>query len=117
MKLKILLWFARILGIIAILFMMMFSLDVFGGNESLARQLLGFLKHNIPAFLFIIALVISWKYEIAGGIMFILLFIAAGIFFKSFSGNTGSLIIITPFALAGILFILHQVISQKSKVQ
>jgi hypothetical protein len=49
--------------------------------------------------------------------MFILLFIAAGIFFNSFSGNPGSLIIIAPFAIAGIIFIVHHVLSTKGKAQ
>ncbi len=117
MPLKALSWFARILAILTILFMMMFSLDSFGGDASFGRQILGFLIHNIPAFLFILALVISWKFEIAGGIMFIILFIAAGVFFKSFSGNPASLIIISPFAVAGIIFIAHHVLSLKGKMQ
>jgi hypothetical protein len=115
MLLKILYWFPRILAILAILFMIMFSLDSFGGNDPLGRQLLGFLMHNIPALVLIIALVIAWKYEILGGVIFILLFIALGIFFKSFSGNSGSLMIITPFLLAGAMFILHEVLSARSK--
>ena len=113
--LKILYWVPRILAILAILFMMMFSLDSFGGNAPFSRQLLGFLIHNIPVFILIIALVIAWKYEILGGVIFILMFFALGIFFKSFSGNSGSLMIITPFLLAGAMFILHEVLSAKSK--
>ncbi len=116
MTLKILYWFARILAILAIFFMMMFSLDVFEGQEAPVRKLLGFLIHNIPAFLFILALITAWKYEIAGGILLILLFIAAGIFFKSFTGNTGSLIIISPFVISGIIFILHHILSLRNKV-
>ena len=115
MALKILYWFPRILAILAILFMMMFALDAFGGDEPFGRQLLGFLVHNIPAFVLIIVLVIAWKYEIIGGVIFILLSVAMAIYFKSFSGNSGSLIIITPFLITGILFILYQVLSGKSK--
>jgi hypothetical protein len=115
MILKILSWFTRIFAILSILFLMMFSLDVFGGNEPLIRQLLGFLKHNIPAFALIIALIIAWKYEFAGGVIFILLFIALGIFWRSFSGNSGSLILIAPYFIVGILFILHRILSAKSK--
>jgi len=99
-----------------IIIMMMFSFDVFGGDESFVKQLLGFLIHNIPALLFIIALIIAWRYEIAGGIMFFVLFIAAGIFFKSFSGNAASLIIIVPFAVAGISFISHDILSRRGKL-
>lgn len=115
MILRILYWVPRILAILAILFMMMFSLDVFGGDEPIGRQLTGFLAHNIPAFVLIIVLIIAWKYEIIGGMIFILLFIALGIFFNSFTGNSGSLIILIPFLLAGAMFILHHFLSGKGR--
>jgi len=115
MILRILYWFPRILVILAILIMMMFSLDAFGGDEPIGRQLLGFLMHNIPAIVLIIVLVFAWRYEIIGGVIFILLFFVLGIFFKSFSGNSGSLIILAPFLLAGGLFILHHVLAARNK--
>ena len=110
MMLKLVLWFSRILAIISILFIMMFSFDVFGGGDPMIRQILAFLKHNIPAFTLIIALIIAWRYEVAGGAIFILLFIVWGRFWGSFSGNSGSLIIIVPFLIVGILVILHRIL-------
>ena len=103
------------MAILAILFMMMFSLDVFGGEEPFGRQLTGFLAHNLPAFALIIVLAISWKYEIIGGMIFLLLFFVLGIFFNSFTGNSGSLIILIPFLLAGAMFILHHFLSEKGR--
>jgi hypothetical protein len=91
----------------------MFSFDVFGGNDPFFRQLLSFLKHNIPAFSLIIALIVSWSYEIAGGAIFILLFIVWGKFWGSFSGNSGSLILIIPFLMVGILLFLHGVLIKR----
>ena len=113
MFLKILKWFARILAILSILFMLMFSLDSFGGDDSFGRQLLGFLKHNIPVFVLIIALIIAWRYEIAGGVLFIASFVALGIFFKTFAGNSASLIVVGPLFIAGISFILHRMLSRE----
>ena len=110
MILKILLWLTRILAIVSILFMMMFSLDAFEGDEPFIRKLLAFLIHNIPALSLIIALIVSWKYEIAGGLIFILLFIALGIYWESFSGNKSSLMIIAPYLLVGISFIIHRLL-------
>jgi hypothetical protein len=115
MVLRILFWFPRILAIIAILFMMMFSLDVFGGDEPVGRQLTGFLVNNIPVFVLILVLAIAWKFEIIGGIIFVLLFFALGIFFNSFTGNSGSLIILIPFLVAGAMFILHHFLSEKGR--
>jgi hypothetical protein len=107
MKTKAFFWIPRILAIIAILFMVMFSFDVFSGNEPPGKKILGFLIHNIPAFILIVILVIAWRWEVIGGILFIIAAIAASFFFKSFSGNPGSMIILAPFFITGLLFILH----------
>lgn len=115
MKLKILYWLPRILAILTALFMMLFSFDSFDGDNSFGKELLGFLLHNIPVFALIIILVIAWKYEIIGGALFILLFFALGLFFKSFSGHPASLIVISPILIAGVLFILHDILVSRSK--
>lgn len=110
MKEKALYWIPRILTIIAILFITMFSFDVFGGNEPLGRKLMGFLIHNIPALILTTILIISWKWETIGGIVFILSAIAGSIIFFMHSGKTGSIIIMVPFFITGLLFILHQML-------
>ncbi len=76
----------------------------------MTKQILAFIIHNIPAFALIIALVVSWRFEIAGGAIFILLFIALGFFWGRFKGNSGSLILISPFLLVGMLLILHRIL-------
>ena len=69
---KFIYWTPRILSIIFILFLAMFSLDVFEPGLSFSQILLGLFMHNIPVFILSIILWISWKYEIVGGIAFIL---------------------------------------------
>jgi hypothetical protein len=113
--LSVLIWFARILAILAILFMLMFSMDTFGGGESFGRQLSGFLVHSIPALLLIGALIVAWKFEIIGGVIFIIIAVALGIYWNSFKGNSGSLLILVPFLLTGLLFLLHGLLTRKSK--
>jgi hypothetical protein len=110
MSARIFYWIPRILTIIAILFVMMFSIDVFEGNEPLSKQLIGFLIHNIPAWILIGVLVVAWKWEIAGGSLFILCSLAGSLVFGGFRGNPGSLIVMAPFLLIGILFIVHEVV-------
>jgi hypothetical protein len=110
---KVLYWIPRILAILAILFMMMFSMDCFGENETLRNQLSCFFMHNIPAFLCVIALIIAWRWELLGGVIFILAFFAGMIFFNSFKGNPYSLIVISPFLLTGILFIADYMVKKK----
>jgi hypothetical protein len=114
MSKKILYWTPRILTILAIIFMLMFSFDALEGNESFARKFGGFLIHNIPAFILTGILIIAWIRELIGGLLFIIAFLAASIFFKTFSGNPGSLIIILPFMLTGILFILYYFLYKKN---
>lgn len=110
---RLLYWIPRIFTILAIFFMMMFSLDAFEGDEPLGKKIIGLLIHNIPVFILIIILVIAWKRELIGGVLFILAFIAGGVFFKSFSGNPGSLVVISPFFVTGGLFILHHIFYRK----
>lgn len=65
-------WAPRILGIIFVLFLMMFSLDIFEPGRTIQQIAVGLFMHNIPALFLLIILLISWKYEIIGGIVFIL---------------------------------------------
>lgn len=52
-------WIARILCITAILFIGMFSLDVFEPGLPLRQQLLGFFMHNIPALILVGLLIVA----------------------------------------------------------
>jgi hypothetical protein len=115
MGLKTLQWLARILAIAAILFMLMFSFDAFSGDEPFAKKLLGFLIQSIPSLVVTAFLVIAWKREIIGGILFILAFIVLAIFFKSFTENHTSLIVISPLLITGASFIIHQLLETKRK--
>jgi hypothetical protein len=69
---KFIFWTPRILSILFICFLAMFSLDVFSPGLSFWEIVLGLFMHNIPIFLLIAVLVISWKHEVVGGIVFIL---------------------------------------------
>jgi hypothetical protein len=106
-------WLPRILMILSLVFMTMFSLDSFGGNETIVRKFLGFLIHNIPVFILAILLVIAWKWELPGGILIILAAIAGSVYFRSFSGNPGSLVVIAPFLIEGVLFVLYGIVWAK----
>ena len=106
MQIKIFRWIARLLLIAAILFMMMFSLDVSESEGSLKEKAIGLFMHNIPAFILIAVLVIAWKRELAAGILLIILTLGMMYYFHSFTGNPGSLVVILPFLIAGIFFIV-----------
>jgi hypothetical protein len=106
-KKRFLYWTPRILGMLAILFMMLFSLDCFDGDGKLGANLLCLLMHNIPALIILGVLIVAWKWELIGGILFLAASLTGMIFFNVFSGNWGALIVMTPFIITGILFILH----------
>lgn len=65
-------WTPRILSIIFIAFLALMSLDVFSMGLGFWQTLGGLLMHNIPVFILLAILIISWKYEIVGGVAFIL---------------------------------------------
>ena len=48
------------------------SLDVISPELSFQQIAIGLFMHNIPVFILTAVLLISWKYEIVGGIVFIL---------------------------------------------
>ncbi len=103
-------WTPRILSVLFILFLALFSLDVFGMHLGFWATLLGLLIHNIPTFVLIAVLIVSWRYEIVGGIAFILagLFYIAMLLAGSFEPYmlTWILAISGPASLIGILFLL-----------
>jgi hypothetical protein len=74
---KIVYWAPRVLGIIFILFLAMFSLDVFEEGKGLGQIASGLFMHNIPVFILAAILAVAWKREIVGAVAFI----TAGIFY------------------------------------
>jgi len=95
--------------------MMLFSFDSFEGDAAFGMKILAFLIHNIPVFVLIALLIVAWKREVIGGGLLIAAFIAAGILFKSFSGNMASFIIISPILISGILFIFNGIQGKKNQ--
>jgi hypothetical protein len=67
---KFIYWTPRILSIVFILFIAMFSLDVFDEKLGFLGTLLGLFMHNIPVFILIIFLITAWKHEIVGAVAF-----------------------------------------------
>ena len=109
---KFLYWTPRILGIIFILFLMMFSLDVFEPGLTVWQITVGLFMHNIPALILLITLIISWQHELVGGIVFNLAglaYILMLIFGRNFQWFmlTWILIIAGPAFFIGIMFFLN----------
>jgi len=100
-------WSPRILCILATLFLMVFSLDVFNEAHGIKDLLLGLLMHNLPSLILFGLLALAWRWEWIGAVVFP----AGGLFYiyiawMKFPLSTYFLIS-GPFFLVGILFLLN----------
>jgi hypothetical protein len=111
---KFIYWAPRVLSILFIIFLSLFSLDVISPGLAAKEIIIGLFMHNIPSLVLLILLIISWKYEIVGGIAFLL----AGILYIVFASHAAitwyralswSLIIAGPAFFIGILFMINWV--------
>ncbi len=103
---RLLYWTPRILAILFALFISIFAFDVFEGNPPLPRLLLGLFMHLIPTFVLIIALVLAWRWEWVGA----LIFGGLGVFYIVWSWGrfnwSAPVFIAGPALLVGLLFLL-----------
>jgi hypothetical protein len=109
---KFLYWIPRILGILFILFLGLFALDVFVPGAPFTYMIVGFLIHLIPNFILSAVLIFAWRNELVGGLSFLLLFVVAILFFRA---ELAGFILFSPLILIGSLFILDH-FSLKRKV-
>lgn len=119
-------WTPRILCILLILFISMFAMDSFAPGFTFWQQIAAFAIHLIPTFVLIGLLILSWKKEFIGGLIFTLIGIGLSpilfIFNYKMNHSLGmSLLVIStltvPILIIGILFILsdyHK--KRKSKI-
>ena len=112
---KVIHWLPRIICILAILFLSMFALDTFEPELTIWQQSGAFLMHLIPSFILLALLIIAWKWEFIGGIIFALIGLGFSpfIFMHNYKMNqsvwhslTTILIITMPFVIVGMLFIV-----------
>ncbi len=120
-KIKIIHWIPRILCISAILFLGVFAFDSFAPELSMKQQIIGFLMHLIPNFVLLLALIIAWKRELTGGIIFAVIGILMMTFYicrwHMSAVNIWAIVTLLtipfPFILVGFLFILSYYMKKK----
>jgi len=105
-------WTPRIISILLLLFLAMFSLDIFGNDYTFWQTILGLFMHNIPVFVLAILLWISWKHEWVGALTFLLaglLYIFLTLWRNQFQWYmlSWSLIIAGPAFIIAFLFYLN----------
>ena len=99
---RVLFWAPRVLCILFAMFLSMFASDVFSEGYGFGETILALLIHLVPTYLVVIALVIAWRWERVGAI----LFIALALFYLVTSRGE-SWIISGPLFLVGVLFLLN----------
>jgi len=111
---KIYHWLPCIICILAILFISLFALDAFQPDLSMWQQIGEFLMHLIPSFILTALLIIAWKWELTGGILFAIIGLGFSpvVFMHNYNMNHSIFIslgiiatITLPFIVVGILFI------------
>lgn len=89
-----------VLNILFIIFIAMFSLDIFDGHYGFWGTVLGLFMHNIPTFILIGILIISWRRRIVGAVAYPLL----GLLYIIWALATGSgLMAFNPIPLIAII--------------
>lgn len=115
-------WLPRILCILAILFVSMFALDAFAPGLTIWQQLAGFAMHLVPSYILITLLVIAWKWEYIGGIIFVFIGLLTSPFVFNLNYNMNHsvwmslsiiLMITFPFVVVGILFLVSNSMKKK----
>lgn len=121
-RIKLFHWLPRIICMLAILFISIFAADAFQPGQTIGQQLLAFFIHLIPSFILLAFLLVAWKWEKTGGILFIVtgLVMSPFIFMLNYNRNhsvgmsLGIILVITaPFIIAGLLFLWSQHLKKK----
>jgi len=96
----------RIAGILMIAFVALFALDVFGGTESIWRQILGFIVHAAPSIILAILMIFAWRKPVIGFIVFGLAAIGfmRFVFFGQDFAAGNFIMFVAPLALISALF-------------
>jgi hypothetical protein len=104
---RCLFWTPRVLGIAFALFISSFALDVFSEHYSLPQRLVALGMHLIPTALVVVALIVAWRWEWVGTVLFFGLGAAYIVStWGRFPWSTYALIA-GPAFLMGLLFLLN----------
>jgi len=102
---KVIYWLPRIISILFIAFLVLFSFDIFSMTGSTGEKIKGLLISNIPVIILAIILLIAWAREYIGGILFAIAAIFFTLFFKTYESIEIFMLISFPLFLVAFLFI------------
>lgn len=97
--------FVRVIAILYILFITLFSFDVFSERHTGFELLLALFVHLAPSILVTLVLTIAWKQEKLGGFLYMIIAIFTIIFFKTYQDVVVFTLISLPLGVIGGAFI------------
>ena len=100
-------WTPRVLCIIFAIFVSMFALDVFDHGFNGTETIIALLMHLIPTAIIVIALILSWKWEWIGALLFIGLSVFYPIWTQGKFPWITYIAMSGPMLLAGMLFFMN----------
>jgi hypothetical protein len=103
---RLLFWTPRVLGIAFTLFISVFAMDVFNEHYRLPQLLLALGMHLIPTALVAVALVVAWKWEWVGAVLFFGLGVAYIVSMWGRFGWDTYALIAGPAFFMGLLFLI-----------
>ncbi len=104
-------WVPRIIAIAFILFLMLFTFDVFSLSGGVLEKIGGFLIHALPAILLAAFLALFWNRLLVCGWFFIGAAVFFTFFFNTYTGAVNFLVITFPLLLTGLLFLISRRLS------
>lgn len=113
-KESILFWLPRIISIFFILFISLFATDVF--NEySFPDVIIALAMHLLPSILLLTFLVLSWKNDLIGGILYFIGWISFLLFFWERDHLSTQIIISSPLLVTSLMFFINYLFSRKKR--
>jgi hypothetical protein len=109
---KILFWTPRLLSVIHALFISLLALDVFCADHGFWQTLIALAIHLIPTVIIVAALLLAWRWERIGTLIF---FALGGAYMILARGNLQAILFISgPLVLIGILFFIDWCANRQS---
>ena len=125
-SIKFIHWTPRIICILSILFISIFAADALEHGTTVWQKLVNLSMHLIPTFILTVLLIVAWKWEYVGGMLFIIIGIATSPFIFMINHNRNHFsvgqsigviaMINLPFVVVGILFMISHNIKKKEAV-
>ena len=104
---RLLFWTPRVFGIVFALFISIFAMDVFNEHYSLPKLLVALGMHLIPTGLIVVALIVAWRWEWVGAVLFFGLGAAYIVTVHGRAPWDWYLLIAGPAFLMGLLFLFN----------